>query len=220
MLIYSTDELLNYVSALERTIQAAATSELGFTLDDSILNGTGVGQPLGVLNAPSLVTVTKETGQGSGTILYENITKMWMRLLPRSQAAAVWLINPSAMQQLYQMNAAVGTSGVPVYLPASQSASNEPYSTLFGRPVVPCERCQALGTAGDIILGDFRNGYALAEKGGIDYAMSMHVRFIYDESVFRFVMRVDGQPVLGSAITPYKGGSSNSLGHFVVLQSR
>ena len=36
-------------------------------------------------------------------------------------------------QLLNQSSAAAGP--VPVYLPANQSASNEPYSTLFGRPV-------------------------------------------------------------------------------------
>jgi hypothetical protein len=50
--------------------------------------------------------------------------------------------------------------------------------------------------------------------------MSIHVKFDYDESVFRFVMRVDGQPWRASALTPYKGGSSNTLSHFIALSER
>ena len=41
---------------------------------------------------------------------------------------------------------------------------------------------------------------------------------IYDESVFRFVVRMDGQPAHSSAITPYKG--SNSLSAFINLATR
>jgi hypothetical protein len=52
----------------------------------------------------------------------------------------------------------------------------------------------------------------------IEQAMSIHVRFVYDESVFRFVMRVDGQPTLASALTPFKG--TDALSHFVAIQTR
>jgi HK97 family phage major capsid protein len=63
-------------------------------------------------------------------------------------------------------------------------------------------------------------GYILAEKGGIQADMSIHVQFLYDESVFRFVLRVDGQPVRASALTPYKGGSSYTQSHFIALATR
>jgi hypothetical protein len=48
--------------------------------------------------------------------------------------------------------------------------------------------------------------------------MSIHVQFLYDESIFRFVLRLDGQPERASALTPYKG--SDTLSHFVALQTR
>ena len=83
-----------------------------------------------------------------------------------------------------------------------------------------CEQCATLGDLGDIILGDFPNGYILADKGGIKTDVSIHVQFIYDESVFRFVLRIDGQPALASAITPYKGGAAFNQSHFVTLAAR
>jgi HK97 family phage major capsid protein len=83
--------------------------------------------------------------------------------------------------------------------------------------VIAIEQCSALGDVGDIIFGDF-NGYIIAEKGGIESAMSIHVKFDYDESVFRFVLRVDGQPVRASALKPYKG--ADDLSHFVTLAAR
>lgn len=219
VLIYSTDELLADASVLEGYLLKVASDEIAFTLDDAILNGTGAGQPLGILNAGSLVTVTKEAGQLADTIVLENVTKMWSRMLGSARSNAVWLINQTVEPQLYQMSLSVGTGGAPVFLPGG-GLSDAPYASLFGRPVIPCEQCQALGDKGDIILADFSNGYVLAEKGGIATAMSIHVRFDYDESVFRFVMRVDGQPMLGSAVTPFKGGASHSQSHFITLEAR
>jgi len=218
-LCYSSDELLADTTALAQVIQSAFVSEFGFQLDDAIINGSGVGQPLGILNAGCLVSVGKEAGQAAATVVAENVIKMWSRLLPGSESRAVWLCNKNVLPQLLQLSLAVGTGGIPVYMPQNQIAGM-PYQSLFGRPVIFCEQCATLGTQGDIILADLQDGYILAEKGGIKSDMSIHVRFIYDESVFRFVLRVDGQPALASALTPYKGGATNTQSHFVVLDAR
>jgi hypothetical protein len=60
----------------------------------------------------------------------------------------------------------------------------------------------------------------MAEKGGFQQDMSIHVRFQYDESVLRFVLRMDGQPWRASALTPYKGGSGATQSHFIALATR
>lgn len=218
-LCYATDELLEDASALEGVIRQGFTSEFGFLLDDAIINGNGAGQPLGVMNAGCLVSVSKQTGQDADSLVFENIVDMYSRLFATSRQNAVWLINQNVEPQLFAMSMSVGTGGVPVYMPAG-GISGQPYSTLFGRPVLPIEQCATLGDKGDIILADFPNGYILAEKGGMKSDMSLHVRFIYDESVFRFVMRVDGQPVRASALTPYKGGSQYTQSHFITLNAR
>jgi len=219
VLIYATDELLQDASAMESFIRMTAGHEIGFQMDDAIINGTGVGRPLGILNAGCLVSQAAEAGQAAATVLYENVIKMWSRLFASSQTNAVWLINSNVFPQLATMSLSVGTGGSAVWLPAG-GASGSPYSTLMGRPVMPIEQCQTIGTVGDIFLADFANGYILAEKGGIQADMSIHVRFIYDESVFRFVIRLDGQPVRASALTPYKGGATWTQSHFVALATR
>jgi HK97 family phage major capsid protein len=191
-------------------------SEFGFLIDDAIINGTGAGMPLGLLNAGCLVSVTKETGQKAATVVFENVVKMYSRMFPQSLQNASWYINQNIQPQLFSMSMAVGTGGVPVYMPAG-GVSGQPYGTLFGRPVIPIEQAATLGTVGDIIFADL-GGYILAEKGGIQSDMSIHVQFLYDESIFRFVLRLDGQPERASALTPYKG--SDTLSHFVALQTR
>jgi HK97 family phage major capsid protein len=215
-LCYVTDELLTDAAALESVLMQGFAEEFGFKIDDAIIRGNGAGQPLGILNSDALVKVAKESGQAAGTITVENIVKMWSRMWGRSRQNAVWLINQDVEPQLYTMSLAIGDGGVPVYMPANGLA-DKPYSTLFGRPVIPIEQCSSLGTLGDIILADFSQ-YLLIDKGGINAASSIHVRFLYDESVFRFIYRVDGQPVWDKPLTPYKG--SSKLSPFVALADR
>ena len=181
-LCYATDELLEDAGALEAEISSAFRDEMNFKLSDAFINGTGAGQPLGILNAACLITVAKEAGQSATTINYENVTKMWSRMFADSWPNAVFFINQDCIPQLQKLAVPVGTGGTAVYQPPTGAAA-EPYSTLFGRPVVPIEQCQTLGTKGDIYLADFGRGYKAIDKGGIKQDMSIHVRYIYDESV-------------------------------------
>lgn len=210
-LCYVTDELLQDASALENVLKQGFAEEFGFKIDDAILRGTGAGQPLGILNAGSLVKVEKEKDQ-TAIITVENLVKMWARLWSRSRANSVWYINPEIEPLLYTLR--VGDK--PVYIPAG-GLSEAPYGTLFGRPVMPLEQCSELGEVGDIILADFSQ-YILIDKGGINATSSIHVRFLYDENVFRFIYRVDGQPVWNKALQPYKG--SATVSPFVALAKR
>jgi hypothetical protein len=47
---------------------------------------------------------------------------------------------------------------------------------------------------------------------------SIHVRFMTNETTFRFIYRFNAQPIWNSAITPFKG--SNTLSPFVALATR
>ena len=212
-----TDELLQDTSALESWIMRAFASEFDFKLADAIINGDGAGKPLGVLNAPCLITITAETGQGAATIVAENIDKMWMSRFGPNSASYVWLYNQNIEQQLSEMNYGVGaTGGSLVYMPPG-GISGAPYATLKGRPMIPIEQAATLGTAGDIILADLSQ-YIMVDKGSMQSASSIHVNFATDQTAFRFVYRTDGQPLWSSYLTPYKGSTSYQS-PFVVLSS-
>lgn len=210
-LCYATDELLQDAAALEVVIRQAFAEEFGFKIDDAILSGSGEGEPLGILNSGAIVTVAKEASQ-TDIITVENLIKMWNRLWSRSRANAVWYINQELEPYLYTLK--IGDK--PVYIPAG-GLSEKPYGTLFGRPVVPIEQCSAAGEVGDIILADIGQ-YLLIDKGGVKSASSIHVRFLYDENVFRFIYRVDGKPIWTKPLTPYKG--SATVSPFVTLAKR
>jgi HK97 family phage major capsid protein len=215
-LVYATDDLLEDAIALQAWMMNRVPLEINFKAENAIINGSGVGQPLGILNSPCLVQVAKETAQAADTIVYENVSKMWSRMWAPSRKNAVWLINQDCEPQLNSMSIPVGTGGVPVYLPAG-GLSQSPYNTLFGRPVIPIEYCPTVGDLGDIVLADFSQ-YEAIDKGSIKTATSIHVRFDYNETAFRFIFRFDGQPGWKSALTPFKG--SNTLSPFVALASR
>ena len=218
-LCYATDELLEDAPALEGFIREAFPGEFGFQLDDGIVNGPGAGSLLGFLNSGSLVTVAKESGQSASTILAENIDNMYSRRFAGQTQNYIWVYNQMIEPQLAKMAYSVGTGGVPVYQGPSGLAGS-PYGTLKGLPAIPIEQASALGTVGDINLVNLQNGYILAEKGGIKVDMSIHVSFVYDQSVFRFVLRVDGQPVRSTPLTPYKGGATATQSHFITLAAR
>ncbi|KKM69178.1 hypothetical protein LCGC14_1453490 [marine sediment metagenome] len=217
-LCYVTDELLqDSAISIEPIIRNTFGQAVAFVQDYDFLRGNGANQALGVFHAsnPSIISVAKETGQDADTIVFENIIKMWSRLYPAGQAKAIWVANINTFPQLATMNMSVGSGGVPVYLPAG-GVSGAPFATLMGRPLIFTEKMATVGDLYDIGLADFSQ-YIIGEKGGLNFATSMHVRFVTDEMAFRFVMRYDGQPWWLATLTP-KAGST--LSPFITLAER
>lgn len=217
-LLYATDELLEDATALEAVISDAFEDAFAYDVDDAILNGTGVGMPLGILRSGALITAAAEGGQGATTLEYANVVSMWARAWSRSKSGGnlVWLINADVEPRLQTMYFPIGTGGVPVYLPPG-GLTQAPYGQLFGKPVIPVEQLATSGTVGDILLVDL-NEYILIDKGPMKKATSIHVRFIYDETAFRFVYRVGGQPTWDTPLTPANG--SNTYSPYVALATR
>lgn len=213
-----TDELMDDAVGLGSYLGFEATNKFTSKINLSIVQGTGVGQPTGILNAASTISVAKEGSQAADTILFPNIVKMWSRLYGPLRSNAVWLINQDIEPQLFQMAfLASAASPVPAYMPAN-GLSGSPYSTLMGRPLIPVQACETLGDQGDIILADL-NQFVIAEKAtGMEAATSIHLWFDQHTTAFRFTMRLGGQPWYTSAISPRDG--SNTYGAFVTLAER
>jgi HK97 family phage major capsid protein len=206
----TNDMLEDSPFAIEQYLERAFTDELNFLAADAIINGTGTGQPLGLLNAPCVVSVAKETGQAAVTINAQNVVKMWARLFAGCQNNSVWLVNQDTYPQLFLMTLGIGTAGVTVFMPPG-SLSVSPYATLMGRPVIPIEQCATLGTVGDIILVDLSHYVVATKGGGPRPAISIHLYFDTNESAYRVTFRIDGQPWWAAALTPYKGTNTQSM---------
>jgi HK97 family phage major capsid protein len=215
-LAYMTDRLLRDAAAMSSIYQSAFSEEFAWVIDNEIMHGTGAAQCLGVTVSPALISVSKETGQLADTFVFENAVKMLARLHTRSMKGAKWFINQDVWPQLLQMNVALGTSGQMVFLPPG-GASAAPYGTLFGLPVVPVEQAKTVGDLGDVVLANLGQ-YQLVEKGGLEAASSIHVRFINHENTFRWNWSINGQPKWKTAVTPANGTATVSP--FVALAAR
>ena len=216
-LYYATDELLEDTKALEAVVSKMFAAEFGWRIDDSIINGTGAGMPLGVLTGGGLVLQAAEPLQPITTVVAENIMGMWNLMPAQNRTNAKWYINQDVEPQLMRMFVPAGLGGLPVFLPAGGFVG-APHGTLLGRPIQPIEQCPALGAVGDIIFADM-DQYILCEKaGGIQAASSIHVAFLTDQQVFRFVLRIDGQPIWNSGILAADGITTRSP--YVALAGR
>lgn len=212
---YATNQLLRNASAMQAIFERGFTEELRWQAENATIRGTGAGQPQGILTGAATVSVAAETGQSATTILKENIDKMWARMLAAYRAGAVWLINQDIEPELDNLSMVIGTGGVPVYLPPG-GLSDTPFARLKGRPVIPVEYCSTLGTVGDIILANWEAYLWIQET--IQNDASLHVAFTTNETAFRAVWEVDGQPEMATALTPANG--TNTLSSFVTLATR
>jgi HK97 family phage major capsid protein len=218
-LIPVTEELMDDAPSLDSYLRRKVPEKFDYKLQDAILNGTGVGKPLGIMNSNSLVTVAKEGSQTADTVQYANVVKMWARMYAPCRSRSVWFINQDVETSLLQMafDPAATAGMVPAYMPAG-GASASPYGMLMGRPVIPIQAAQTLGNLGDIVLADMSQYMTVTKVGGVRQDVSIHLFFDYDMTAYRFIMRVGGKPWWGSAITP--ANSANTLSCFVTLAER
>jgi len=202
------------IISLETFINEVFPEALAWFEDIAFIRGTGVGEPLGFLNAAAAVSVAKETGQAADTIVWENIVKMYSRMLPTSLGRAVWIAHIDTFPELATMALSVGTGGSAVWL---NNGSEGPPMTILGRPVLFTEKAETVGDAGDINFVDL-GYYLLGDRQAIQASTSPHFKFQNDQTAIRFIERVDGRPWIQSAITPNKG--TNTLSPFVKIAVR
>ena len=204
-LCYATDEVLEDASALGSWLQLEVPNELRFMVEDAMVNGDGVGKPLGILSGGALVSATREDASEIAAV---DIGSMWARRYTGANDY-VWLVNPGTFPQLLTMS--IGNQ--PMYI-GPGGFNGLTYGTLLGRPVIETEYNPALGTLGDIILVSPSQYYMIEKAGGVQTASSIHVNFIYDETAFRFVYRVDGAPLWYTTLT---GNDTVTRSPYVVL---
>ena len=207
------DSIVSFAAFIDNILPAA----IAWFEDTAFMTGNGVGQPLGVLNSPALVTVTKETGQVADTVVWENIVKMYSRMLPASLATAVWVANIDTFPEFATMSLSVGTGGSAIWL---NNGVTGPPMTILGRPVIFTEKVPTIGGAGsgkDVSFIDF-GYYLIGDRMQMRAESSIHAQFTTDQTVYRIIERVDGRGWLQSAVTPQN--STNTLSPFVTLGER
>lgn len=214
---YATEDILtDSPESFIALLSSGFADEFASNAMNERLNGTGAGQFQGILNAgcKCQITVAKESGQTSTTIVKENIDKMIARCWRYNKA--VWHANHNTRPQLASLYQLVGTTGGSVvnYFKPGDGPNGE--DMLAGRPLYFTEYCAALGTVGDIVLVMWSE-YLEGTYKSMQRDESIHVRFLSNERTFRFYLRNDGKPWWTSALTPKNG---DTLSPVVKLATR
>jgi len=220
-----TDELLEDAPQLDNYLRVKAPEVMTSVINLAIVQGNGVGKPLGFMNSGALVTVNKETSQPADTIFHRNLVKMMGRMYAPCFARATWLMHQDVWAQLPLMSfadvgkypsTATGTQ-VPIFVPPG-ALSASPYGMLLGRPIKVLQAMETIGDLGDIALVDLSMYRTITKTGGARVDTSIHLKFDTDETVYRFIFRLAGAPWWSAPISPRDG--TNTLSPFITLESR
>ena len=217
--ISATDELLEDAPRLNDRLTRQAARAIRWAVSTAIIEGNGVGKPMGYLNSSAKITVAKESGQAAQTITAANVLKMYTRLYMQDDSMPFWLANRDIVPQL-----AVMTIGdTPIWIPPGGLTAS-PHGMLMGYPVRFSEHCETLGAEGDLQLLDMKGYYATQKTGngrdgeGIKFDSSIHLYFDYGATAFRWTFRFGGQPYLSGPVSPAKGSTTKSC--FITLATR
>ena len=202
-------ELLSDEPRFQNWLQIAMIKAISHTLDDAFINGNGVAKPLGILNSPSKINVSRAI---ANQIAFADIRKMYARLAPAFHKNAVWLCSVDALPQLMGV---VDTAGNALFYGGGTSSISNPLPQfLYGKPLIVSERVPSLGSTGDLTLVDLTQ-YAIGLREDIYLAVTDAYQFTQDVITIKVLMRLDGQSLWDKAITPTN--SSDSLNWCVAL---
>lgn len=213
-------KLIGYTNASDELLEDSAISlgdflsgPLGFAggiawmEDYAFLRGVGGGQPRGIVNAPATLHPQRAV---AGQINYVDVINMLENFLPSGRGQ--WVISHSAMANVIQMT---GPAGNPSYVWQPSAREGVP-GFLLGFPVRWTEKLPRIGQRGDILLMDPRY-YVIGDRQATTIDSTKYHRWVYDETSWRAVHRVDGQPWLSLPIT-YSDGA-DQVSPFVVLDT-
>ncbi len=208
----ASNELAEDAPGFNNELETTLIQAVGWGLDYYAINGTGAGQPLGMLKDPALVTVSKESGQAAATLLGANILKMYARMHPACVRNAIWMTSSTCIPQLAS-----------IFIESSSGGASEPLLKqqgeafyMMGRPVILTEKLPALGTKGDLSFVDWSQ-YALGVRKEITIERSNAPGWTEDATDWRTIIRVDGQGKWNAPVTPANG---DTLSWCVVLETR
>lgn len=193
--------------ALANEIEDALGQAIGLAVDRAVLYGTGTKMPIGIVTR--LVQTSQPSGWGTNAPTWTDLhTTNILSLNPASYSTA---------QAYYAALLLKLTVAAPNYSTGNLfwAMNRKTYMTLVSK-VLEFNANAALvsgvdqsmpiiGGAIEIldflsdydIIGGYGSLYLLAERKGASIAVSEHVMFIEDQTVFKGTARYDGQPVFG-----------------------
>lgn len=193
--VYASNPFLEDALGVEEWLIRLFGRGVGWYQDWYFFQGSGVGQPQGVINSGAAVTVTR-----TGTLVTD-LQNMVSSLLPSAwESGAVWFCHPTALAKI---------TGITGWFPNGELM-------LYGLPIVPTGKCSTQGTKGDIILAA-PSLYVIGDRMQFEIAISREetTGYLANQSAIRVFSRFDGQPATAAPIT--LSDTSSTVSPFVVL---
>lgn len=195
------NELLNDAGFdLSGVLARQAGEALGFTVNSDLTVGTGTVQPRGI------VTGAAAGGTGAtavaGAFTADNLID-----LVYSLDGAARLLPGVGFQMSKTGLAAVrklkDNNGLPIF----NLATGQP-DTILGYPVFENPAVAAVAAGAKSVVFGHLPSYKVRMAGGLQVAQSSDVRFEQDTTVFRFIMRLDGNLTHTSHVKTFVGGAA------------
>ena len=167
-----------------------------WTEERAFMKGNGAGIPQGVLNSPALIKVPK----AAAAVTFAQCADIESRLLPQSHASAVWMAHPFHRKDIVTMETAAGGAA---WLPSLAAGLPEMF---LGKPIIWTEHLpQPAANSNSIGVFDWRF-YLIGDRQAMVMSTSEHSRFANNQTQFKSVARIDGQPWIDTALTLDGGG--------------
>jgi HK97 family phage major capsid protein len=182
------------LEALLRTLAGAA---LRVTLENAIINGSGVAQPLGIVNDAAVRTVARAT---AGAVAYADLVNLKHALQSYHRGGSRYIMEDEVEQGFENT---LDGQGRPLF---NASVANGPYDRLIGYPYHISTNSPAIGNAGDIIFGNFAWYFLLMEEE-VTMARSDDFRFRNNLAAFRMFLVAGGRPMEPRALAYLEGES-------------
>jgi len=193
-LIKVSEELLNDSAfPVESFLAVEFGRRLGKLEEEAFINGTGSGQPTGIVGGSTLGT----TAAATNAITADELTDLYHSLARPYRSRATFVMNDSTIKMIRKLK--TGVSSDNTYLWQAGLKDGEP-DRLFGRPVVPSEFMPAPTTAlKAIIFGDI-SYYYIADRQAMSMQRLVELYAGNGQVGFRQFKRTDGKLSLATSV--------------------
>lgn len=175
-------------------------------LEHYILRGSGVGEPLGILNAPVARAVSPATNSEFDYVDAVGMVAVFKSIVGKN----TFIVHPSMWPDVATFEIGSNGAGVP------QGVGGGNQLMMPGTPygMVTSEHLPQANASGCVILADL-GSYILFDRQQLQVAFSEHAAFASGKGTWRFDVRCDGKPWLKNAITLADPGGSYTVSPFV-----
>jgi len=202
-----TDKLLANTKAASVVVSRLLKQALIMEIEDCILQGTGIGQPAGIIGCGAEIVITRT---GAAAVEYADMTAMLSRARLGSGRDFIWVISQSVLDDLLTDE---DTGGHVIWHP---DATTSPFPGKYlGIPIFVNSGSPVLGAKGDVILVNLSD-YVVRRGRDVIVQSDPYTHFTSDKTQIRALTSIDGQVWETSPLLLQDG--TTTVSSFIVLE--